>query len=349
MLNVHCLYECGPTGESNGCGYIRLIQPFCYSGIEKQLNVTFSNELPEEGADVIIIERLWRPDVNMSLAMELVAEIKKRRATLIYTIDDNLIDLNSDRPWLAFPSDAQRNIIRYFAKEADGLIVSTNNLGKRLSKLNSNIKVVPNALDDSLFARPTLSAKLENQNVRIGYMGTPTHQKDLLMVLEPLRDVLSDYKESVSMEIVGVLEDHHAIELFNGLNVEVVEPQNYQYPKFAEWLSSSLEWDFAIAPLANNYFNSFKSDIKFLDYSILGIPGVYSNVDAYKYTVRHKETGLLVDNNVADWYCALKNMVENRGRRKALAANAKAYVLDHRTLKVCASHWIQSVVSIHRT
>ena len=43
-------------------------------------------------------------------------------------------------------------------------------------------------------------------------------------------------------------------------------------------------------------FTRCKSDLKVLDYSALGIPGIYSRVTPYAATVNHGETGWLADN-----------------------------------------------------
>ena len=46
-------------------------------------------------------------------------------------------------------------------------------------------------------------------------------------------------------------------------------------------MAISKEMDFAVAPLVKNKMNLCKSFIKYLDYSALGLPGIYSNISPY--------------------------------------------------------------------
>ena len=51
----------------------------------------------------------------------------------------------------------------------------------------------------------------------------------------------------------------------------------FEYPQYVK----NLDVDFGIAPLEDNVFNACKSNIKMLEYTACGIPGVYSNVEPY--------------------------------------------------------------------
>ena len=99
----------------------------------------------------------------------------------------------------------------------------------------------------------------------------------------------------------------------------------------------NLSWDVGIAPLENTIFNRCKSDIKFLDYSALGFPGIYSRVPSYEGTVQHLETGYLVENTPSAWTEALDVLLANTDLRTQLALNAQEYVFSTRTLQHGAS------------
>ena len=73
-------------------------------------------------------------------------------------------------------------------------------------------------------------------------------------------------------------------------------------------------WDVAVAPLHDTAFNRCKSDLKFLEYAALGLPGIYSDVVPYKHAVRHEETGLLTENTDR---CMVRGDPAPRGRRRA--------------------------------
>ena len=208
MLNLHLLHEYDLLGHPHGCSHIRLLCPFSHPSISNSLAVTHGIVLPDTPVDIVIVERSWCPGLTLEIAQKLGAEIRERGAKFVYTLDDNLFDLNEHAPWEVFPTNDQRMAFRYFTKKADAVIVSTDNLKIRISALNERIFVIPNALDERLFpTNSTILPKRLDEVTKIGYMGTRTHASDLLMILEPLRDFLHRNEGKVILELVGIYAD----------------------------------------------------------------------------------------------------------------------------------------------
>lgn len=341
-MRIQVLFEHGSDSVPYGCSYIRLLLPLQYD--MSKLSVSSSIRFDKGKSDVYIIERLWRPGFTLKEAENLVRTIRRENKKLIYTLDDNLLDLEVDVKGDVYPSPEQKNIIRLLVKEADGVIVSTSPLAERLNKLNDRVIVVPNSLDERLFKGERL--KKNDETVTFGYMGTPSHESDLLMILGPLREFLYKNKDKVRFELVGVFNNQH-LSLFEGLPVRVLDTTGHvEYPKFVEWMQKNLAWDFAIAPLQENEFSSCKSDIKYLDYGIQGIPAVFSNVTPYRETVRNQETGLLVNNDHDSWYDSLNLYYTNVSLRKKLSENCRSEVLSNRVLRQCYTNWIHAINEI---
>jgi len=274
-LKIHILFEHGNDLIPHGCSYIRLLLPFGHPEIKNYFSISSGTELGGSDFDIVIVERLWRDDLTLHMAEELVNKIRKNKNKLIYAIDDNLLDLQIIRKNGRWPSLEQKNIIRYFAREADGIIVSTNKLKDRFSHLNRNIIVVENALDERLFGPREVNQKQKQNRIVIGYMGTHSHDSDLMMVILALRQILNKYKQQVKLELIGILSDNSVLQLFDGLPAKVLDTKgNHEYPKFIKWMRANAVWDLAIAPLEDTPFTCCKSDLKFLDYSALGIPGI---------------------------------------------------------------------------
>ncbi|KAF0218737.1 MAG: family 2 glycosyl [Geobacteraceae bacterium] len=348
MLRIHLLYEYGKDSNPHGCGHIRLLRPFHHPTICNAIKVTQGIELTNVPMDVVLVERLWRPDISVPLAEKLVADIRKKGAKFLYTLDDNLIDLHINQPWGSWPNDIMRMVVRYFIREADGVIVSTDNLKNRFNNLNDNIEVVPNALDEQLFPsenkRIHFDSDKKDSTILIGYMGTMTHVNDLMMIMQPLREILHQYRDCVKFQLVGITGEDRISECFKGLAFEPLNVgKHHQYPQFIKWAMENMHWDIGIAPLEDTKFNKYKSDIKFLDYSLLGIPTVCSDVDAYKKTVRHLETGWLCENNAESWFDALDKLISDKFLRNKIANNAYEYVTINRTLQHRASDWEDAI------
>jgi glycosyltransferase involved in cell wall biosynthesis len=344
------LYEKTKDGEPIGCSYIRLLRPFNHPSIASLISLSWGDDLPPAGKyDAVVVERLWRPDVTLSLIEDLVRKIRNRDVPLIYFIDDNLLDLNLDEPWYPFPSDEQRMVVRYLCRSSDGIVVGTETLKARLARFNNNITVLPNAIDEQLFSNSLSSNNevLSGQSdsvMRVGYMGTHTHQKDLMSVLAPLRTFLRESKGRIALELVGVSADNRVLDCFQGPTVFAHTVGNsHSYERFVPWAIKHMKWSFAIAPLADNDFNSYKSDIKYLDYGALGIPAIYSDVAVYRNSVVHAETGWLCQNNCESWLAGLRRMRDDAQLRQSIARAASRYVMENRTLMHRAKEWISAL------
>jgi glycosyltransferase involved in cell wall biosynthesis len=110
------------------------------------------------------------------------------------------------------------------------------------------------------------------------------------------------------------------------------------YPGFARWLvSCAEEYAIALAPLIESEFNHHKSYIKYLDYGILGLAPILSDITPYRTVVSQDETGVLVSNTTQEWYLAMTRLIEEPETRVRLARNAYLDVTSHHTLKAQAS------------
>lgn len=360
-LVVNVLYEHDHSGEPHGCSYIRLLRPLSHPSLNTDVRLIQSRQLSSELADVVIVERWWKPGLLEKDAIQLVNAVKQRGATLIYTLDDNLLDLGSDEQGDTVPDEKLR-ATRYFIRSADGLIVSTPELAQRLTAMNSMVIVVPNALDERLYAnaargiqRPTFHLSRADQNdnrIRIGYMGTLTHAFDLQIIIEPLRKLLNRYADRVRFELVGVSSEQELIKRLFGPAAHILQPTyGAHYEKFVSWFQSTARWDIGLAPLSARSFNRYKSDIKYLDYGILGIPGVFSKFGPYTETVRDGVTGMLVDNHADAWYNAMEKLVLKKDIRRQMGICAFEYTVNERILKLRANDWlgaINKIIMLHR-
>jgi glycosyltransferase involved in cell wall biosynthesis len=348
-LRIHILFEHGFDLIPHGCSYIRLLLPFSHPSISTYFDVSQGIAFEGISADVYIIERLWKNDITLKMAEEFVDFVRRSNRKIIYTIDDNLLDLEVFRQGKMWPSFEQKNIIRFMAREANGIIVSTKQLRDRFLHLNKNIFVIGNSLDERLIRNRINRKRQNNKNKVIGYMGTHSHDMDIMMILPALREVLRKYRGNLTFELVGVLENSHILKLFEGLDVRLLDTNgNHEYPRFMKWMVENLYWDFAIAPLENTKFTCCKSDLKFLDYSALGIPGIYSKVPAYEHTINHLTNGYLAINDTDKWVIALEKMIQDEHLRESISKQAYEYVHSKRTLEHCANQWTHAVNTIVR-
>lgn len=334
VKTLHVLFEHGVDQQPYGCSMVRLLRPLQYPGLALPWTLTTGVDLPATAPDTVVVERLWRPGTDVVVAQALAQRLRHDRSRLIYTLDDNLLELG----WPA----RRANAVLLLARQADRVIVSTEALAQRLRHLNRDVVVLPNQIDDTLFGPPR-APQAPGETVTLGYMGTPTHLHDLLHILAPLRRVLRRHADRVRLELVGVADSPHVRDLFPGLPVSLKPATGHvAYDRFVPWMKRELHWDLALAPLTDTPFNRCKSDLKFLDYAALSIPGIFSAVTPYTATVQHDQTGLLAA-DAAQWEAQLEYLIGDHAARTRLALAARDAVYATRSLKQHAPDWVAAL------
>jgi glycosyltransferase involved in cell wall biosynthesis len=346
---VHVLHGFYGAEIPYSCTYIRLLCPFSHPALAERIELTHGTAEAMPDCDLLVVERhvLWPYERQLDGFVRVLSRCRQRGVPVVYELDDNLLDLHRDEPWEPYPGDSLRGVAAFLARQADGMIVSTPALAERVARLRSGVLVVPNALDERLFGSVPDPFVSRSSTVTIGYMGTLTHEADLRIVLAPLRALLRRQAGRVRLELVGGGAEERIASLFEGLPFRMRNlGSEHPYPRFVSWMRQHLRWDVAIAPLEDDVFTRGKSDLKYLDYGALGIPGVFSDVRPYRDTVRHRETGLLAANEPEAWAEALEEIVSDGALRARLAEAAKAEVHGSRTLKTNATRWSDAIEAI---
>jgi hypothetical protein len=206
MLRVHVLYESSADKLPHGCSFIRLLRPLAHPSIQADVSLTHGLNMPDRPVDVLIIERLWEQTCDWQSHLAMLETIRAQGTKIIYEIDDDLLNVNSESGDSDRSAMTQKMWLRQMVRFADGVIVSTPKLAHRLAAINPHIEVVENALDEFLF-NPSREFHPKESNdglVVFGYMGTFSHLDDLMSIIQPLRAVLARYRDRVRFEIVGI-------------------------------------------------------------------------------------------------------------------------------------------------
>ena len=76
---LHVLFEHGPDGIPYSHSHVRLLRPLSHPSLRPWVRMTAGPELCEGQVDVVVVDRLWRPDVSLEVASELVEEIRSQK------------------------------------------------------------------------------------------------------------------------------------------------------------------------------------------------------------------------------------------------------------------------------
>ena len=252
---------------------------------------------------------------------------KQSDAFIVAGLDDNLFDIpekNSARNRM--PANIEERV-RQTLPHCHRLIVTTEPLVDVYKAYAEDIRVVPNNLvgGDWLHLH---SQRRVGRKPRVGWAGAQQHLGDLEW-LAPTIEALADEVEWVFMGMCP--------QAFRPWVYEFHKPVHYhRYPeKLAE-----LNLDLAIAPLEINGFNECKSDLRLLEYGILGWPVIATDIHPY----RNKRIDTLP--NVPDvWTRVIREMLREPA---ALARNGnrlRDWVIANRLLENNIQPWLEALFS----
>ena len=291
-----------------------------------------------EQAELFVVQRDFP---RHWLAFEKVTTYARQRCVpLVYDLDDLLLALPPEHPDRLSGYYAAALLPMLAAISQAGLVTaSTLRLAAALQPYTSNVRVLPNLLDDRLWRlRPP--AEVTGAPLVIGYMGGGSHGSDLELVAGALERTLARYPGRVHLRFWGA---EPPAPLRGRPEVSWRRLELYHYPEFAAYFLRQ-RLDIALAPLVDNEFNRSKSAVKYLEYTALGAAGIYSPLETYTQAVSDGETGLLASTE-EEWEAALARLVEQPTLRLHLAQAAQESVRSHWLLSRRAPEWLQAYQS----
>jgi glycosyltransferase involved in cell wall biosynthesis len=324
-----------PCPWDSACPVLRVRSPLAYAGGRAVEGGATAEAVAGQvaAASVVVIHRDFPRHARAYRRVRDAA--RARGVPVVYESDDLLQDLPADHPDKAHYLRAALPIVRAVI-EADAVTCSTEPLADHFRGLNPNTFVLPNYLDPKLW--PARAARRPTgPPVVIGYMGTHTHTVDLLAVAPALAWVLNQSAGAARLQVWGAQPPP---ELLGRADVEWNPLGLVNYAGFAEFFSRQ-ECDVFIAPLCDTEFNRCKSNLKFLEYSSLGVPGVYSRVHPYAETVAHGDTGFLAS-GPDEWRRFLSRLVADPDLRARMGARAQQTVRENWMVPGHAARWAEA-------
>ena len=296
------------------CDRVRVLEPDQFSvtipGVRTVSSVKSADlgiARPEEGKIFI-----WQRG-----ALQL-DELPKIQALLA---KDYLIIAEMDDDPHRWPEHEQNQFLTYRA--CHGIQTTTEPLAAFFRTINPNVAVFPN----QLAYLPPQREYPQNNTVKL-FFGALNRQADWQAILPTLNQVLADYGEQISAQVIHDREFFEALAITN----KVFEPF-CDYERYQALLRTC---DIALLPLNPTAFNSMKSDLKFIECAGHGVT-VLASPTVYEASIQSGETGLIY-NSLTEFSAQLRQLIENPSFRQQLANNAYQWVKQNRLL---AQHYRQ--------
>ncbi|MDD5083605.1 MAG: glycosyltransferase [Candidatus Moranbacteria bacterium] len=304
---------------------------------------------------VFIFHRvLYTPSVA-----KLMERIKAQDKEIIFETDD----LVFDPQYLKFMDYFQKmnNLERKLYENGVGgeilndpyvkvCTTTTTFLAEKLREKGKRVFIVPNKLtqEDVAVAEAVIANKCHSElveesasvakgsldyarddnrknTIKIGYFsGTLSHNKDFATITDALATVLEKYPQT-RLFLVGPLETESKLSVF----ADRIE--QFPYAARAQHFANVASVDINLAPLEiGNPFCESKSELKFFEAGIVGVPTVASATAPYKEAIEDGVDGF-VASTTEEWVEKLCRLIEDAPLRTAMGEKAKAKAMQKYT------------------
>lgn len=301
-------------------------------------------------ADVVVLQR-----PNEKNSLQLARTLKRSGKKLIFENDDTYL-AGKGIPLDRLENDRQReiatemsDITKSVLKISDGAIASTEILAKEYSEHNKNVVVLKNCIDplDEYPLRENKTGKF-----RIGFVGSVTTNDDYLHIKDQIQRL--DERGDITIVVMGIkYKDGSSLDFMKEDKAFWESLKNIEWQPYVPVLEymmtvADLALDLAIIPRQDSYFNRCKSNLKFLEMSLLKIPviaqGFPDKTGPYDNEEDAKHMTVVYNNDT--WYDSIVEIKENYGKYKELAEKAHDYVLLNYNIKTFAPEWTKAIVNL---
>lgn len=304
----------------------------------KAQKLILNHLLPDlDWADVVVMGR-----TNNQYLSDVVKHLKANNKIIGFDADDLIFGPNG--VFKGTLHDGKKCLSDYITdnvKLADFITMSTPQLAVEAAAVrgsHENIYHLPNRVHiNEMNLRP-----VKNHNnygpIRVGWAGGKYHAKKLLELEPTVAKLASKYGKKLTFVVKGIhesnmLSDAEQEDLKNlkqMFDKAGVAYELHPYTNCGDWKRyyedlQQLNLDIAIAPIKNDAEGNGKSELKFLEAAVMGVPLVVPAIGGHKFAVKHGINGMLVDpeNPQPGFFECLDKLVQSPKLRNQIAHNAR--------------------------
>lgn len=346
----------------NGCYNVRCLFPLQENGWDGDRTTMGLARLSPENkakaimeADVVVFHR---PEQEEQLTV--ARKLKEVGKKIVFDNDDTYLDHNGfkfndymNEEKVKNGLDILNTNIKTFIKEADLVTCTTEALKKEYLETNPNVIVLPNCIDPFYFPEPK---KNETDVVRIGITGSVGITADV----EVLKPIIEHYQHDPRVRLVLLsMPPEGQNELYKKLYVD----------EYAFWNKVNIEWhsfvgadvyyeylndlklDMVIIPRADSLFNRCKSNLKFLENSMLEVPTIGQSFPTKDspYEVNPQDAEhMLLATDTASWIEQIEKLITDKELRQEMGKKAREYVEENYSIEKKAHLWREAYESLFK-
>ncbi|KPL77599.1 hypothetical protein AC812_03460 [Bellilinea caldifistulae] len=274
--------------------------------------------------------------VSWDSFVEKIIKTAKQRKILVLADVDDLVFLPDSYRWIDSPDFSDSIRLRLYQQtlsrnritleHCDGVLTSTEFLAEQVRQIQKPVWVHRNgfSLEMAHFSdKARIGTKTIDKRIILGYAsGTPTHDQDFAIIQPILRKLLKRHP-TVRLHLAGYLNNQYD---WDDTAEQVQRIPFVPWQKLPEVLST---FSINLAPLRlDNPFSQSKSEIKFIEAALLGVPTIASPTQAYQHAITSGLNGFLAS-SLEEWEEILENLINNAETRNVIGQSARNYVLEN--------------------
>ena len=340
------------SNRYEGCYYVRCMLPMLHNGwdgakkfLTSELDSTEVMLQKALNSDIVVFQRPDTPDKTKAIKL-----LKQAGKKIVFDNDDTyipdsgfpMLDLPENKKFVKkFNSELYKNI-----KQADLVTTTTEMLAREYRMMNDNVVVLPNCIDEFDWDEPIRN---ETDKVRIGLVGSVGY--DGYKVIEPLLKDLSK-RDNIELVLFGLSKENWSgvINQLYSDTFKFIEENNVEWhaqvpmEKYNDTLNN-LALDIMLIPRKETYFNKCKSNIKYLEASMLEIPVIASSFNNGPYEELDGKIGIKCKDK--DFKYHTEKLINDKSLRRQIGKNARDYVLKNYNIEDWASKWMTAYKKIY--
>lgn len=337
-----------------GLNYHRQIVPFTtLEGVEAVAYPIWEYDWSDEFLKEFQFVSFLRSIDLFGRTTEIVERCHKLGIKIHFDIDDYWVLPTTHALYLDFKAHNVSAQIIEALKGSDLVTTSTEHLAKVIQQHNTNVYVLPNAINP--LEEQWEKVEVKNDLLRFGYIAGLHHIQDI-EIMKPSIDKLWTDKYSkgkFQLAVAGFnLNTHDDKQSMNPYYhyVERIFTDNYRHIKdfgYVEYLMHNNPidneatfdrpyrrlWgldtfnygklynliDVSLVPLAPNMFSACKSELKLIEAGFMKKAVIVSNVRPYDNVANKDNSVLITANKGKEWYNAMRSLIADKNKVEDLA------------------------------
>lgn len=255
----------------------------------------------------------------------------------IYLLDDNLFMHRRRDRFMKSRQREMQNCLNH-----TDLFLTSNSLLSEYICERSKIQrcaFIGTAINEKDIFTPPVADSLNVNSLKILYYSNDGTSTYFLTIMGPVLQQLQTKEHfNVIIEVIGM---EHVDNDF--LNCTIKYVPHLSLSDFREYLKAG-HFDIGLAPLVEgDGFSQYKYFNKFLEYSMAGILGIYSNCPPNTFIVRDGINGFLCDNTEESWLNTLEMVAKNKNMRIACLQRAQEQLRKEFSIKAMSDLLISQI------